>query len=99
MKIGILILLLLLFAADWILKKKFPRFYKRLGLPCNILFSGAVASHCFILIYSEYTVLTSEVSLSDKVFFVLFVGCVIAVYAILVAYVWKNWLKERKEKD
>ena len=49
------------------------------------------------LLYGVYDVLISEVSNGDKVFFTIFIGCIIAVYVVIMVLMWKNRCKGRKQ--
>ena len=91
-----LIFFIILFAAEKRLEKKFPRFFKRIELPCAIVVSALVIVYCAALLYGVYDVLTSGVSTGDKVFFTVFIGCIIAVYAAILALMWKDWYKKRE---
>ena len=93
-----LIFLIIFFFADKLLEKKFPRFFKRIELPCAIVASGLVIAYCTLLLYGVYDTLTSEVSIGDKVFFVIFIGCVIAIYVVVMTLMWKSWAKGRNSK-
>ena len=99
MKLGTIIFLAAFFLLDLMLRKKFPGFYKRIQLPFNIIASIVVAVYCGFLIYTVYDVMTSTVSGGDKVFFVIFIGSIVAVYAALITDLWRRWLKDKKEKN
>lgn len=86
----------LLLIANRLLEKKFPRFYRRIELPCLILSSGIVAAYCGFLLYAAYDVLSSGVSTDDKVFFTIFIGIVVAVYGVILTFSWKEYRKRRK---
>lgn len=96
MKLGTIIFLAAFFLLDLMLRKKFPGFYKRIQLPFNIIASIVVAVYCGFLICTVYDVLTSPVSDGDKVFFVIFIGSIVAVYAALITELWRRWLRERR---
>ena len=99
MKLGTIIFLAAFFLLDIMLRKKFPGFYKRIQLPFNIIASIVVAVYCGFLIYTVYDVMTSTVSGGDKVFFVIFIGSIVAVYAALITDLWRRWLKDKKEEN
>lgn len=67
-----------------LLEKKFPRFFKRIELPCALVASGLIIFYCAFPLYGVYDVLTIEVSNGDKVFFTIFIGCIVAVYEIVM---------------
>lgn len=67
-----------------LLEKKFPRFFKRIELPCAMVASGLIIIYCAFPLYGVYDVLTIEVSNGDKVFFTIFIGCIVAVYEIVM---------------
>lgn len=96
MEIKWLIFLIIVLVVEKLLEKKFPQFFKRIELPCAIVASGLITVYCSFLVYSVYAVLTSGVSNGDKVFFVIFIGCIIAVYVMIMALMWKDWYKKRK---
>ncbi|MGI6029623.1 MAG: hypothetical protein ACOX81_09505 [Candidatus Heteroscillospira sp.] len=96
MEIKWLIFLIIFLVIEKLLEKKFPQFFKRIELPCAIVTSGIITVYCFFLLYAVYDVLTSEVSNGDKVFFSVFIGCIITVYVIIMALIWKSWNKKRK---
>lgn len=98
MNIKFLLFLVLLVIAERTLEKKFPRFFRQIELPCLILSSGLTAVYCGLLFYSLYKVLTDGVSVGDKVFFTVFVGCLIAAWAALLIFAWKRWQRERKSQ-
>lgn len=97
MNIYVLIVLILWLTLGRRLEKKYPLFFKKIELPCCILSTGMVAVYCAFPVYGVYDVLTSEVSGGDKAFFTLFIGCIIAVYGVMLAYTWKRYWKERKK--
>lgn len=66
-------------------------------LPCAIVASGLIIIYCVFLLYGVYDVLTSEVSNGDKVFFAIFIGCIVAVYVFIMVLMWKNRFKGRKQ--
>lgn len=98
MNIKFLLLLVLLAAAERLLEKKFPRFFRQIELPCLILGSGLAAVYCGLLLYSVYKALTSDVSVGDKVFFALFIGGVFAAWAVLLIFAWKRWQRGQKSQ-
>lgn len=67
-----------------LLEKKFPRFFKRIELPCAMVSSGLIIIYCAFPLYGVYDVLTIEVFNGDKVFFTIFIGCIVAVYEIVM---------------
>ena len=90
------VLILLLFAFGKFLEKKFPRFCKRIELPCLILLTIIASVYCCMLLYGVYDTLTSGVSIEDKVFFCIFIAVIISVYAVMIVVEWRSWLKKRK---
>lgn len=87
---------ILLLIANRLLEKRFPRFYRRIELPCLLLASGLVAAYCGLLLYGVYDVLNSGVSTEDKVLFTIFIVCVVAVYSVILTFSWKEYRKGQK---
>lgn len=96
MSIKSIIIVVAVVIADRFLKKRFPRFYRRIELPVAIISSLLVAVYCGFLVYAICDVLTSGVSNGDKVFFTIFMGVIISIYVAIVVLMWRKWLKERK---
>ena len=96
MNIGSILVLIALIAIDRLLRKRFPRFYRRIQLPALILASLLAAVYGALLGYGAWQVLTSGVSAGDKGFFVVFVAVVIAVYAAALIFAWMDWLRKRR---
>jgi len=96
MSVRSIVVIAVLFLADRVLKKRFPRFYKGMELPLNIVLTLIVAAYCGRLAFAAYEVLTSGVSVGDKSFLVIFIGLVTAVYVALVAFTWIRWKKEKQ---
>lgn len=71
-----------------LLEKNFPRFFKRIELPSALIASGLIIIYCAFLLYGVYNMLTSEVSNGDKVFFTIFIGCIVAVYVVVMVIMW-----------
>ena len=92
-----LIFLIIIVVVNKLLEKKFPRFFKRIALPCAIVASGLIIIYCVFLLYGVYDVLTSEVSNGDKLFFAIFIGCIVAIYVFIMVLMWKNRFKGRKQ--
>ena len=90
-------LIMIVVVVNKLLEKRFPRFFKRIELPCAIVASGLIIIYCAFLLYGVYDVLISEVSNGDKVFFTIFIGCIIAVYVVIMVLMWKNRCKGRKQ--
>ena len=97
MNVGTIIFLIVYFIADRIVHKKFPRFYKRMELPINIIFSVLITVYCAFLIYAVYNVLISSVAIDSKIFFVIFIGIIISGYVAIVTFTWRRWLRGRKQ--
>lgn len=90
------ILVCFLFVFSKFLEKKFPRFCKRIELPCLILLTIIATVYCCMLVYGVYDTLTSRVSTGDKVFFSIFIAIIVSIYVAMVVIEWRRWLKRRK---
>lgn len=99
MNIGSLLFLIVFLILDHILQKRCPRFYKRIQLPINIVFSVLVAGYCGLLLYAICDVLSSNVSSGDKVFFVIFIGINIAIFVAMIILTWLRWARDRKNNQ
>lgn len=64
-----IIFLVALFAFDRGMGKRFPKFYRCIQLPVNIIVSVLATAYCALLIYALHEVLNSGVSSGDKLFF------------------------------
>jgi len=95
MNVGSIVLLIAVYIIDRIFHRKFPRLYKKLQLPVNIVGTVLAAVYCGFLIYAVYDVLTSGVSNADKVFFIIFIGIIVSIYAAMVVIEWRRWAKDR----
>ena len=84
---------------DRFIKSRFPGFHKRIEFPALIIFSVIVSVYCGFCVYAVYNVMMSGVSVDSKVFFVIFMGIVIAVYMVMVILSWREWLMERKDNS
>lgn len=91
------IFLIIIIVVNKLLEKKFPRFFKQIELPFAIVASGLIIIFCSFPLYGVYDVLTSEVSNGDKVFFTIFIGCIVAVNVVIMVLMWKNRFKGRKQ--
>lgn len=91
-----IIFLVALFAFDRGMGKRFPKFYRCIQLPVNIIVSVLATAYCAILIYALHEVLNSGVSVGDKLFFALLVLASLGAFAYMTAGLWRRWLKERK---
>ena len=98
MNIGSIVLIIVFLVVDRILSKKFPRIYKKLEFPFLILMTLIITVYCAALIDAVFDVLSSAVSVDDKVFFVGFIAIVVAIYVALAAITWRKWLKGRKKE-
>lgn len=98
MKFSSIAFLFIVFIIDRVLQRKFPEFYKKIQLPVNIVLSALVTIYCGFLIYGVYDVLTSRVSMDDKIFFVIFIGVIFSIYMSMVIITWKRWFKDRNRK-
>lgn len=94
--VAVIVFTILLLIANRRLEKRFPRFYRRIELPCLLLASGLVAAYCGLLLYGVYDVLNSGVSTEDKVLFTIFIAAVVAVYGVILTFSWKEYRKGRK---
>ena len=94
-----IISIFLLFIFNTFLEKKFPRFCKRIELPCLILLTIIASVYCCMLLYGVYDTLTSGVSTDDKVFFCIFIAVIVSIYAAVVGFEWKRWLKKRRKDN
>ncbi len=95
MKFGSIVFLLLVFLIDRMFQKKLPELYRKLQLPVNVMLSLLVTVYCGLSVYAVYDVLTSGVSLDSKIFFTIFIGIIVSVYAAMVIVTWKRWAKEK----
>jgi len=95
MKFGSIIFLLLVFLIDRVFQKKLPECYRKLQLPVNVVLSLLVTVYCGLLLYAVYDVLASGVSTGDKIFFTIFIGIIVSVYAAIIIVTWKRWAKEK----
>ncbi len=68
-----MIFLVALFVFDRVMGKRFPKFYRCIRLPVNIIASVLALSYCTLLIYALHEVLNSGVPGGDKLFFALLV--------------------------
>lgn len=91
-----IIFLVALFVFDRGMGKRFPKFYRCIQLPVNIIVSVLATAYCAILIYALHEVLNSGVSSGDKLFFALLVLASLGAFAYMTAGLWRRWLKERK---
>lgn len=72
-----------------LLEKKFPRFFKRIELPCAMVASGLIIIYCAFPPYGVYDVLTIEVSNGDKVFLQFLLG-------VLLLFMRLSWYNVEK---
>lgn len=91
-----IIFLVALFAFDRGMGKRFPKFYRCIQLPVNIIVSVLATAYCALLIYALHEVLNSGVSGGDKLFFASLVLASLGAFAYMTASLWRRWLKERK---
>lgn len=94
-----IIWLFLIILVSRFIKSRSPGFSKRIEFPALIIFSVIVTVYCGFCVYGVYDVIMSGVSVNDKVFFVIFMGIVIAVYMVMVIRSWRSWLMERKDNS
>ena len=77
-------LIIIVVVVNKLLEKRFPRFFKRIELPCAIVASGLIIIYCAFLLYGVYDVLISEVSNGDKVFLK-------SLLDVLLLFMWLSW--------
>lgn len=98
MRIGWIVLFFVLVIIDRIIQKKFPKVHKRLEFPATLVSTVLLTAYCGLLVYAVYEILTSEVSLADKIFFAIFIGVILSIYVAILVMMWVRWSKGRPRK-
>lgn len=93
--IGILAVLVIL---DRMLRMRFPRFWRRLQLPMNLLFTVLCMVFIFLQVTAVQQTLVSDLSTSDKLAPVCVSLVAVAVFGYLLATTWRQWQRTRREE-
>ena len=89
-------ILVLIFIADMILRKKFPQTWARVQLPINIAVSGLSLIMIVFTVVGTYQVVASDINTASKVLFILFAMAYIAVCVWANYRFWSTWFRKRK---
>lgn len=89
-------ILVLIFIADMILRKKFPQTWARVQLPINIAVSGLSLIMIVFTVIGTYQVVASDINTASKVLFILFAMAYIAVFVWANYRFWSTWFRKCK---
>ena len=92
-----ILILAIAFLTDYVIRKYFPEIWRKLQLPLNAAITVLDIAFAALLIYSIFPIIKSGVTITDKVIY--FIGILICILILISTciYMWKRWLKERKE--
>ena len=92
-----ILILAIAFFADYIIRKYFPETWRKLQLPLNVAITVFDMVFAALLIYSIFPVIKSGVTTADKAIYSIGISICLLILISTCIYMWKRWLKEKKE--